>query len=264
MKPGDPQGIVLSELARAIAATTEPTEIYGAISEAAGCLLGAKIARVWLNEPGAGILRAVGSFGVPRDIEAALLDTVTVPHGAGIPGRVAVARAPEFIADAQDDTRWINARFIQALDIHAYAGLPLLADDTTVGVLSILFGSPRAFSEDDMALASWLADYAAITVRLAQAYDERRRAETQRAVIALANSVAHEINGPLTVVIGRLALVEGRGDPEVVKDVQRARAAAERLTEIVHRLQRITRLEMFRHTEPTLPPMLDLWRSSSD
>jgi GAF domain-containing protein len=264
MDSRDPRLVILSELASAIASTTEPAAIYTAIAEVAVRRLGATVARVWVNDPAAGALRAAGSFGVHRDIEAALLDAVTVPHGAGIPGRVAVARAPEFIVDAHDDPRWLNARFIRALGLHAYAGLPLIAGGTVTGVLSILFERPRMFTENDRALAAWLADSVAITVRVAQLYEERRRADLQSAVMSLANSVAHELNSPLTVVIGHLALLDGQGDPEVLRRVEGAQAAAGRLAEVVRRLQRITHLEMFRQTAPDLPPMLDIWRSSRD
>jgi hypothetical protein len=36
--------------------------------------LGAAVARLWVHDPASGVLRAAGSFGVHRDLEAALLD----------------------------------------------------------------------------------------------------------------------------------------------------------------------------------------------
>lgn len=260
MVPFDPLLIT----ARAIASITEPTKLYAAISEAAVRLLGARVGRLWVNDPASGLLRAAGSFGVHRDLEAALLDAVEVPLGAGIPGRIAVARVPEFIPDAHHDARWLNARFIQALDLHAYAGLPLVVGETLIGVLSVLFQKPQAFTEDDRARATTLADHVALPIRVAQLYEERRSADLRSAVTSLANSVAHEINSPLTVLIGYLALLEAPADTETAMRVDRMRSAAERLAEIVRRLQHLTRLEMFEHTAPGLPPMLDIWRSSQD
>lgn len=264
MDSPDPRLITPSEFARAIASTTDPANLYSAIAEVAVRRLGATVARLWVNEPTGGVLRAAGSFGVHRDMEAALLDAVEVPLGAGIPGRVAVARRPEFITDARHDPRWLNARFIEALDLHAYAGIPLVAGDTLTGVLSILFQRPRLFTEDDRAQAISLADHVALTVQIARRDEERRSADLQSAVTSLANSVAHEINNPLTVLIGHLGLLEGLADAEAAMRVQHMRSAAERLREIVRRLQHLTRLEMFEHTAPGLPPMLDIWRSGPD
>ena len=260
----DPRLITPSEFARAIASTTDPANLYSSVSEVAVRLLDAKVARLWVNDPVGGTLRAAGSFGVHRDLEAALLDTVEVRLGTGIPGRVAVGRVPEFITDARHDPRWLNARFIQALDLHAYVGIPLVAGDTLTGVLSILFQEQRAFSEDDRARATSLADHVAIAVQIARLYEERRSADLQSAVRSLANSIAHEINNPLTVLIGHLALMDGLADPETAMRVDRMRSAAERLREVVRRLQHLIRLERFEHTEPGLPPMLDIWRSSQD
>lgn len=260
----DPRRVTLSALARAIASTTEPAKVYTSIAEVAVRSLGAKVARVWINDSGAGVLRAAGSFGVQPEVETALLDATVLPHGQGVPGRVLGSRAAEFIEDAHDDPDWKNGRFIRELGLHGYAGLPLIAGDTVTGVLSVLFDRPRPFTKDDRSLAGWLADCVAIAVRVAQLYDERRRSDMQGAVISLANSVAHELNSPLTVVIGHLALVGDHTDPETASRIERAQAAAGRLAEIVRRLQQITRLEMLSHASSDLPPTLDIWRSSRD
>ena len=59
-----------------------------------------------------------------------------------------------------------------------------IAGDAITGVPSILFDRPRTFTTDDKLLASWLADYVAITVRVAQLYDERRRSDMQSTVFS--------------------------------------------------------------------------------
>lgn len=238
--------------------------VYGAISEVAARSLGAKVARVWVDEPDAGVLRAAGSFGVQAEVEAELLDVRTLRYGAGLPGRVLSTRTPEFIHDAHDDPRWLNGRYIRALDLHAYAGLPLISGGVVTGVLSLMFASPREFSAEERVLAGTLADATAVTVRMGQLHEQRRRADVQDAVARLANALGHELNNPLTVVIGHLALLEGMADSGTIRRVERARIAADRLADLVRRLQRITRLEGFRHTSSDLPPMFDIWRSGPD
>ena len=91
----------------------------------------------------------------------------------------------------------------------------------------------------------------------------RREAAQLRAVTLLTRAAAHEINNPLTVVVGGLGLVARKVPPdsEEAKWLERAREGAERIRDIVARMNRITQLE---EAPPvgTLPPILDLKKSS--
>jgi signal transduction histidine kinase len=92
---------------------------------------------------------------------------------------------------------------------------------------------------------------------------ERERVAELRAVTLLANAAAHEINNPLAVVMGSLDLLatEVPADRPGIRLVDRAREGAERIKEIVTRMQRITRLERL-PGDPGLPALLDIRRSS--
>jgi signal transduction histidine kinase len=94
---------------------------------------------------------------------------------------------------------------------------------------------------------------------------DRKRAEEAvalRSVAELANAAAHEINNPLTVVLGQLAVLEkARPGAEAT---EAARAAVLRIRDIVAHMTRITRLERSEGWSPTIPQMLDLRRSSGD
>jgi signal transduction histidine kinase len=77
-------------------------------------------------------------------------------------------------------------------------------------------------------------------------------------VTALAASVSHEINNPLTVIVGQLQLL-GRTqalDADGHARVSAALAAALQITERIRRFARITRLELT--TGEPNPPMLHL------
>jgi signal transduction histidine kinase len=80
----------------------------------------------------------------------------------------------------------------------------------------------------------------------------------------LAQAAAHEINNPRTAVMGGLALVR-RHVPPTTDDglwIQRAYESAERIADIVKRMNRITQLEEMPKVG-SLPPMLDIRKSSS-
>jgi PAS domain S-box-containing protein len=92
-----------------------------------------------------------------------------------------------------------------------------------------------------------------------------REAAALRSVASLATAAAHEINNPLTVVLGALEMLERRGavDDATKRRFECARAAAFEIQGIVRRMTRITRLDEVAHS-PTLPAMLDLYAAADD
>jgi two-component system NtrC family sensor kinase len=74
---------------------------------------------------------------------------------------------------------------------------------------------------------------------------EQRRNEQMAAVAALAGTAAHELNQPLTSVLGYAELLKKRihEDPLAIKAVRIIHEQAERMAQIVRRIGRITRYE---------------------
>ena len=93
-----------------------------------------------------------------------------------------------------------------------------------------------------------------------RAEEAERRAETLRAVAQLANAAAHEINNPLSVIVGRLELLRRDLTPEQQGRLAQVVDASRQIAKIIAHMGRLTRLE----TLDDLPasPMLDLQRSS--
>jgi len=91
----------------------------------------------------------------------------------------------------------------------------------------------------------------------------QREAEALRAVASLANAAAHEINNPLAVIAGHLAVLEKRltGSPEFGRRLEKMSKACRRISEMIEHMGRVTRLELYQ-LSPGLPPTLDLRRSS--
>jgi signal transduction histidine kinase len=91
----------------------------------------------------------------------------------------------------------------------------------------------------------------------------RRDAAQLRAVTSLARAAAHEINNPLTVVLGGLVLVNRGVTPgsEEAKWLNNAKHAAEDIRDIVKRMNRITSIEEV-PSAGSLPDMLDIRKSS--
>ena len=93
----------------------------------------------------------------------------------------------------------------------------------------------------------------------------RREVLDLRAVTLVANAAAHEINNPLTVIVGSMELLQRRlaaGGPEL-RWIERAVDASQRIREIVARMTHITKVEAS-GSFPGVPAMLDIQRSSED
>jgi PAS domain S-box-containing protein len=93
---------------------------------------------------------------------------------------------------------------------------------------------------------------------------EQKAADELRSIARLANAAAHEINNPLTLVLGRLAML--RDDPslsaEVRERIAQTYTAAERIREIVVDMNHLTRVQLFEHTGRGLPEMIDIRKSA--
>jgi PAS domain S-box-containing protein len=93
-----------------------------------------------------------------------------------------------------------------------------------------------------------------------RAEEAERKAETLRAVAQLANAAAHEINNPLSVIVGRLELLRRDLTPGAAGRLVQVVEASRQIAKIIAHMGRLTRLE----TLDDLPvsPMLDLRGSS--
>jgi PAS domain S-box-containing protein len=94
---------------------------------------------------------------------------------------------------------------------------------------------------------------------------EQKAADELRTIARLANGAAHEINNPLALVIGRLAML--LDDPSLAPDLRERvvhiHAAAERIREIVVDMTHLTRVQLYEHAGHGLPEMIDIRRSAA-
>ena len=93
---------------------------------------------------------------------------------------------------------------------------------------------------------------------------EQKAADELRSMARLANAAAHEINNPLTLILGRLAILQDDPTltPEVRGRVAEIHAAGERIRKIVVDMNRLTRVQLFEHAGRGLPEMLDIRKSA--
>ncbi len=110
-----------------------------------------------------------------------------IPVGVSYLGKVVQNGTPLFIKDAMKDEEVIQSAK-GVMDISSIIALPLIADNETLGVLSVLNKTTDAFfSDEDFLLAKALAEQVAValnTVKLRNEYQEKLQQEKQVAIAA--------------------------------------------------------------------------------
>ncbi len=148
----------------------------------------------------------------------------------------------------------------------AIVGIPLRVGNQVVGVMNVAFQTPHEFDEAELRILGLLADQAAAAIENARLYQDlqqqmHRLREAQAKLVQsarlaaigeLAAGVAHELNNPLTSVIGfaEILLEEMEPDSPYRRDVERILAEARRAGDIIQDL-----LDFARQVRPRRVPM---------
>jgi GAF domain-containing protein/ActR/RegA family two-component response regulator len=161
----------LTAVTQLMTSAPDRERVFDALAVAATALLGAKMARIWVADPLARVLRARGGHGIDAQAEQAMTDFRDIPFGQGVVGAIFESRRPEYVADVQEDPRWHNQRLARHAGLHSYVGFPLTAGDRTLGVLSILFGERRPWDKESQELGTLLASHAAVAIGNIELYE---------------------------------------------------------------------------------------------
>ncbi|HZQ10826.1 MAG TPA: GAF domain-containing protein, partial [Anaerolineae bacterium] len=180
--------------------------------------------------------------------------------GEGAAGWIVEHGEPLYIPDVRRDSRW---RFTSNNEgIISYLGVPLKVEDRTIGVIDVATREPRLFTDEEINFFTTLASHAAVAIENARLYEQTRAqleqlrdtqdrlVETERraAIGELVAGLAHEINNPLTAIVGHSQLLletlpEGSTTENWRTELDTISIAAQRIARIVQEFIKLSHVE---------------------
>jgi two-component system NtrC family sensor kinase len=220
------------------------------------------VRRAWTTDP------SIGAMELPSSL--------TLQQGGT--GWIARHREALFVDDIARDARIMAADWALGRDLVAFAGAPVAAGDELLGVLTLNLKRGRLPEGNDRALLLSFASQAAVAMRNARLFADNARLyeeaqqrvrelqETQAqlvqaaklsAVGQLVSGVAHELNNPLSVVIGYGQLLLARGvSEEARRPIELMIAQAARMAKIVQSLMLFSRQRKPERRAVSLPDII--------
>ncbi len=168
----------LVEAGRLLASTLELSEVLHRLAEMVRRRLETDcVVRIWLREigqPGEFCLHA--QAGTTREPPP---HRVHVAAGEGLIGGIVYRRASIVVDDLRADPRVRNRERVREEGLASFLGVPMLLEDTPVGILTVATRERRVFSHEEVALVEALARSAAVAIWNARLYEETQQRLSQ-------------------------------------------------------------------------------------
>jgi GAF domain-containing protein/CheY-like chemotaxis protein len=173
----------LTRLAHIVSSSLDMDEVLRAIAEAAAELIAVPLASFWVANEAAQTLE----LRTVSDPVGGLLPFRQVAFGQGGAGWVAVHRQPLEIADVLLDSRFQAKEWAAEHGLRSLLAVPILLQDSLLGVLTLNGRGPIRLSPDDEQLLESFVAQAGVAIRNAGLYGETRgRLEESRALLEVA------------------------------------------------------------------------------
>jgi PAS domain S-box-containing protein len=168
-------------VARILAQTERPVEVYEATLEAIGRALDWAVGIVWEVDPRDEHLHCIRIWHAAEGAEEfeALSETLVLEPGEGLPGRVLTSGRPAWMVNAPDDANFPRAAVARRSGLHAGFGFPLRSPRGVVGVIEFFSSELRELDERLLATMDALGSLVGQVVERRRAQEEVRTSESR-------------------------------------------------------------------------------------
>jgi signal transduction histidine kinase len=263
---------VLGRVGRAISSTIEIDDVLDAIHRHCSEVVSTDNFFVALLD------REAGELEIALHTEAGQrLPRQRIRLGEGLTSLVIQRREPVLIHDLDREAAGLPVKPIQAtpLPTRSWLGVPLIAGDEVLGVMTVQDERPSLYDENTVRLLTTIAAQAAISVKNAllvrQTVDQARLEQENRDLRLVnqrknefVNMVAHQLQAPLTAIMGFSDLVRRRsggppgrpveshqsasGPGESAEHLEMIHRESQRLSHLVEQLLSLSRIRSGRIT----------------
>lgn len=243
----------LQEIAHAFNSTLDLEQVLMLVMAKTNELLGVEASSVALLSKDRQELMFHASVGGGADV----VKGFGMPASEGIVGWVVSHGESLLVSDvAQDARHYVQVDAVSGFKTRSILCVPLIVKGTLIGAIEVLNKVGGPFNADDLRMTEALALSAAAAIgnarlfewekqalrKLTEAQDELVRAQRLAALGQIGVTVCHEVNNPLTVILGNADwLLEELGelDSELLKALKAIRTNALRIRDIVDKLEDI-------------------------
>jgi signal transduction histidine kinase len=199
----------LSRLNQLISSSLDMDEVLRAIAEAAAQLTETPLVSFWIADETTRTLQ-VRAFSDERI--AVDFPVGAVAFGQGLAGLVASQRRRLHVPDLPGDGRLLVVDWAKAHGFTSYLGVPIVHQDSLLGVLGLIGRRPFRFGPDDEELLNSFVVQAAVAIRNARLYaaegEARSAAEAAtHAKSAFLANMSHELRTPLNAILGYAEMI---------------------------------------------------------